>query len=168
MVVVMQLFPTDDDAPWHQIGTGVWRFKVAIPPKVPRTVDDAGSCHRDPHHLNSPHSQAQSTKQGQVDDQHDRDALPRKTGVDVSFNPVVWRAVPITVQGVLVFRFFAIQLSARQQNSFDTVHMGAVGVFCLLALRMVFAVDSGPLFGHLTGSEPQPQTEEMRRQWVQV
>jgi hypothetical protein len=38
----MQLFPTDDDAPWHKIGTSVWRFKVAIPPEVPSAIDVSG------------------------------------------------------------------------------------------------------------------------------
>ena len=76
VVVVVQLFPTNDDAPWHKIGTGVWRFKVAISPVVPSTIDDACSGHRDPHHLHSPNAQTQSAKQSQIDDQHDRDALP--------------------------------------------------------------------------------------------
>ena len=76
VVVVVQLLTTDDDAPWHQIGTGIWCFKVAITPIVPGTIDDACSGHRDPHHLHSPNAQTQSAKQSQIDDQHDRHALP--------------------------------------------------------------------------------------------
>ena len=74
----------------------------------------------------------------------------------------------VTIERFFVFRFFAIQLSARKQNGFDAMHVRAVGIICLLALGVVFTVDSGPFFGHLTRGEPQPQTEEMRRQWVQV
>ena len=74
----------------------------------------------------------------------------------------------VTFQRFFVFRFFAIQLSARKQNGFDAMHVRAVGVFGLLALGVVFTVDSSPFLSHLTCGEPQPQTEKMRRQWVQV
>ncbi|MEY3638994.1 MAG: hypothetical protein RIR68_2127 [Pseudomonadota bacterium] len=48
------------------------------------------------------------------------------------------------------------------------MNVWAVGVFCLLALGVVLAVNSGPLFGDLAGGHPQPKTEKMRHSWVQV
>jgi hypothetical protein len=46
--------------------------------------------------------------------------------------------------------------------------MRAVGVFGLLAFGVVFAVNGGPLFGHLTRSHPQPKAEKVRHDRVQV
>jgi hypothetical protein len=43
-----------------------------------------------------------------------------------------------------------------------------MGILSLLALCMVFAMDSRPFFGHLTRGEPQPQTEKMRWERMQV
>ena len=60
----------------------------------------------------------------------------------------------VTIERFFVFRFFAIQLSARKQNGFDAMHVRAVGIFSLLALGVVFTVDSGPLFGDLASGEP--------------
>ena len=41
-------------------------------------------------------------------------------------------------------------------------------VFGLLALGVVFAVNGGPLLGHLAGGQPQPKTKEVRGDRVQV
>jgi hypothetical protein len=48
------------------------------------------------------------------------------------------------------------------------MHMRAVRVFSLLALGVVLAVNSRPLFGHLPSGHPQPKTEEMRCNGVQI
>ena len=74
----------------------------------------------------------------------------------------------ITVQGLLVFGFFAVQLSTSEQHCFDAVYVWAMGILSLLALCVVFAVNGGPLFGYLTRGEPQPHAEKMCGQWVQV
>ena len=76
MVVVVQLFTTDQDAPRRDVGAGVMRLEVAVTPIVGGAIDDAGCRDRDPGHLNRPDRQAQKTKQGHVDDQHQRHALP--------------------------------------------------------------------------------------------
>ena len=46
--------------------------------------------------------------------------------------------------------------------------MRAVRVFRLLAFGVVFAVDRRPFFGHLARRQPEPETEEVRRDGVQV
>jgi hypothetical protein len=46
--------------------------------------------------------------------------------------------------------------------------MGAVRIFNLLALGVVLSVNGRPLFGYLTGGHPQPKTEEMRGNRVQI
>jgi hypothetical protein len=55
-----------------------------------------------------------------------------------------------------------------EQNFFDPVNMGAVRIIGLFALGMVFAVDRGPFFGHLTRRQPQPKTKEMGGYGVQI
>ena len=168
VVVVVQLFAADQDAPRRDVGAGVMRLKVAVAPIVSSAVDDASRRDRDPGHLHSPDGQAQETKQTDVDDQHQGHALPGKAGVQVALDPVVGCAVAIALEGVQVFGFFAVQLCAREQHGFDAVHMGAMGVFGLLALGMVFAVNGRPLLGHLAGGQPQPETEKVRGNGVQV
>ena len=168
MVVVVQLFAANEDAPWRNIGAGVWRLKVAVAPIVRSTIDDAGRCDGNPHHLHRPNGQAQGTEQSQVDDEHQRHAQHRVRGVDVALYPVVGRAVTKTLERVEIFGFFAVQLSTREQHGFDTVHMRAVWVVRLLALGVVLAVNGGPLFGHLGRGEPQPETEKVRHDRMQI
>ena len=71
-------------------------------------------------------------------------------------------------QRLRVFRLDAVQLSALQQDGFDAMHVGAVRVFCLLALGVVLAMNRGPFFGDLAGGQPQPKAEKMRRQRVEI
>jgi hypothetical protein len=71
-------------------------------------------------------------------------------------------------QVFFVLRFFSVQLGASEQDCFDAMHMGAVGVFSLLAFGVVFAVNRGPLFGHLTRGHPQPEAKKVRHDGVQV
>ena len=44
----------------------------------------------------------------------------------------------------------------------------AVRIFFGLALGVVLAVDRGPLLGHLAGGQPQPETEEVARDGMQL
>ena len=74
----------------------------------------------------------------------------------------------IAAEGFFVFRFFAVQLGTFEQNGANAMHMRTVRVFGLLALGVVLSVDGRPLFGHLTGGHPQPKTEEMRCDGVQI
>ena len=76
MVVVVQFFATNQDAPRRNIGARVWRFKVAVAPVVANAIDDTGGRDWNPQHLHRPHAQANGTKQGQVDDEHEAQTLP--------------------------------------------------------------------------------------------
>ena len=74
----------------------------------------------------------------------------------------------IAAEGFFVFRFFAVQLGTGEQHRANAMHMRAVRVFSLLALGVVLTVNGRLLFGHLTGGHPQPKTEEMRCDGVQI
>ena len=131
-------------------------------------IDDAGGSHRNPDHLHSPHSQTGSAEQCQVDDHHHAHSLPAVAGVEIALNPVAGRAMAKLGHGFLVFAFCTIEFCALPENFFDAVRLWAVRVFDGFALGVVFAVDRHPLFGHLAGTEPEPEAEEMRRQRVQI
>ena len=47
MVVVVQFFAADDDAPRRDVGGGVGRFEIAVTPPVAEAVDDAGGGDRE-------------------------------------------------------------------------------------------------------------------------
>ena len=162
MVVVVQLFARDQDAPGRDIGAGISHLKVTVAPEMGSAVDDAGRHDGRPGHLHRPHGQASRAEQQHVDHQHHAHALPREGGVEMPLEPIVWRAMPEARQSFFVFGFGPVQLCALQQHGFDAVHMGTVRVFGLLAFGMVFAVDRSPLLGHLTGGQPQPEAKEMR------
>ena len=168
MVVVVQLFTGNDDAPRGNIGAGVWRLKVTVAPEVRSPIDDAGRRNRRPCHLHGPYRQAGHAKQCQVEDHHQTYALPRVTGVDIAFNPIVRGAVAEARHGIQVFGFSTIQLSPLQQHGFDAVNVGAVGVICLLTFGVVLAVNGGPFLSHLARRQPQPKTEEVRSNGVQI
>jgi len=73
-----------------------------------------------------------------------------------------------TGHGFHVFGLGTVQLGTLQQHGPDAMHMRAVRVFRLLALGVVLAVDGGPLLGDLTGGQPEPETEKMRGNRMQV
>jgi hypothetical protein len=50
----------------------------------------------------------------------------------------------------------------------DAVHLGTVRILGGFAFAMVLAMDSRPLLGHHARGQPQPATEEMRHQRMQV
>ena len=74
----------------------------------------------------------------------------------------------IALHGFQVLGLLAIQLGTGEQHGLDAIDMRAVRVFCLLALGMVLTVNGGLFFGHLAGGQPQPETEEMRGNGMQV
>ncbi|MCY1165502.1 hypothetical protein D9M73_54110 [compost metagenome] len=168
MVVVVQLFAANHDAPGRNVGAGIRCLEVAVAPVVADTVDDAGCRHGNPGHLDSPHSQASRAKQGQIDDHHQAHALPAVAGVQIAFNPVVRRAMAVLGHGFLVLAFGAIQLGTFPEHLLDAVGLRAVRVFSGLALGVVLAVNGYPFLGDLAGTQPQPETEEVRRDGVQI
>src|SRR3546814_9649349 len=69
MVVVVQLFAADPQAPWGEVGRGVVGFEIAIAPPVAEAVDHAGCPERDPQHLDCPHRHAGEAEQGEAEEQ---------------------------------------------------------------------------------------------------
>ena len=168
VVVVVQFFTADQDAPRRHVGAGIHRFKVAVAPVVAQAIDDARSGDGNPGHLHSPNGDTNRTEQRHVDDEHQPHALPGKTGVQVALDPVVGCAVAVAGQGVEVFALCAVQLGAFGQHFFDAKHHGAVGVAFVLAFGVVLAVHRSPFFGDLARGQPQPKTEKVRRNCVQL
>src|SRR5205823_14563312 len=57
VVIVMQLFAADHDAPRHDVATGILGGKVTVAPVMAEAVDDPGGSNRDPGHLHRPDGQ---------------------------------------------------------------------------------------------------------------
>ena len=150
MVIIVQLLTTNHDAPGRNVRTGIWCFKITVTPIVSDAVNDAGCCHRNPHHLNRPNSEPCSPKQAQINNQHQTNTLPAETGVQIALNPVVRGSMTILGHGFLVFAFSAIQLSALPKNFLDAMCLRAVRVFKCFAFGVVFAVNRYPFFSNLT------------------
>jgi hypothetical protein len=62
----------------------------------------------------------------------------------------------------------AVQLGTLPHHLVDAAGLRAVRVFFGLALGVVLAVDGRPLLGHHAGGHPQPETEEVAEDRVQV
>ena len=168
MVVVVQFFAADDQAPWQDIGAGIGRLEIAIAPVVADTVDHAGRGDRDPGHLHRPHGQARQAEQGDVQDQHQANALPAVTGVEIALDPVIRRAVAELDHRFRVLGFGTVELGTAPQHGFDTARLRAVRVVRGLALGVVLAVDGDPFLGHHAGTQPEPEAEKVRWDPVQV
>ncbi|MPN12772.1 hypothetical protein SDC9_160092 [bioreactor metagenome] len=168
MVVVVQFLAADHDAPGHQIGRCVHRFKVAVAPVVAHAVDHASGPERNPQHLHGPDREADAAKQQHVEDQHQAHTLPRKARIDVALHPVVGRAVAELLERVFVLRLGAIQLRAAPHHRVQAARLRAVRIVFGLALGVVLAVDGHPLLGLHAGADPQPEAEEMRGNRAQI
>ena len=116
MVIVVQLFAANKDAPRHQIGGRIAAFEVAITHRMAQTVHHACGPHRNPHHLDGPDGQADGPEQQQVDGQHDCHAQQLVARVDVSFNPVFRAVFAVNAQGFRVLRFVTVKLCTFAQN----------------------------------------------------
>ncbi|OMP13813.1 hypothetical protein COLO4_00898 [Corchorus olitorius] len=161
VVVVVQLFAADDDAPRRHVRRSVFAVEVAVAPEVAQTVDDAGSVNRNPQHLHGPHRQAQRTEHQHVEDQHQTDALPRELRIHVLLDPIVRRTVAELLDRFLVLGLSAIQLRAFHQHLADASGLRAVRILFGFALGVVLAVNGGPFLRDHAGGQPQPETEEV-------
>ena len=161
MVIVMQFFTADQDAPRRNVTGGIGALEVAIAPVMTDAVDDPGSEQWNPHHLNRPHGDTGGTKQQQVDHRHQSHAAHGEAGIDIALNPVVRAAGAILFQGFLIFRFFTIKLSPFAEDFFDAFDLRAVRVVFGFAFGVVLAVDGGPLESVLSGGQPQPEAKKM-------
>ncbi len=168
MVVVVQLFATNQQAPGRDVGAGVGGLKVAVAPVVANAVDDAGGKKRNPRHLNCPNGGTQGTKGGNLHDEQQGHALPRVAAVDVALHPVVGGAVAEALHRVGVFGLNAVELGALPHHGANATGLGAVGVVGGFALGVVFAVDADPLARDHAGGKPQPKPKHVRHRGVQI
>ena len=168
VVVVVQLFAADEDAPGHQVGGGVAAFEVAIADRVAEAVDHAGGPERNPYHLHGPDGQAKGAEQGQVDERHQHHAADREARVEIALDPVVRAVLAVDAQGVLVLRLGLVQLRACAQDGEQALVHRAVRILDGLALGMVLTVDRGPFARVHPCGQPQPETEEVLQRGVQV
>ena len=161
VVVVVQFFTADQDAPGHQIGGSVAAFEVAVADSMAKTVDDACGPHRNPHHLDRPDGDASHTEQGQIDDRHQGHTTNRVAAVDIALNPVVRAVLAVDAQRLLILRLFLIEFGTFAQHGAQPLDNRTVWVIDGFALGMMLAVDGRPLTGVLAGGQPQPEAEEM-------
>ena len=154
MVIVMQLFAANQDAPGRNIGGSVTAFEIAVADSVAKAIDHARSKHGDPHHLYGPHGDAQRAEQGEVYQCHKGYATDLEAAVDIALDPVIRAVLAVDAQGVFVFGLFHIKLCALAQYGRQSFVNGAVGIFWRLAFGMVFTVNSGPFTGVHAGGEP--------------
>ncbi len=74
----------------------------------------------------------------------------------------------IAGHGVGVLGLGAVELGAFPEHLLDAEDVRAVRVAFLLALGVVLAVDGRPLLGDHAGGHPEPETEEVRCDRVQI
>ncbi len=117
MVVVVQLFAANQDAPGQDVGGRITALEVAVAQGMAQPVDDACSEYRDPHHLYRPDGDAEHTEQRQVDDGHQCDAGNREAAVKVALDPVIGAVLAVDAQGLLVLGLFHVELCAFAQHS---------------------------------------------------
>ena len=168
VVVVVQLFPADQYAPRHDVGACVCCFEFAVAPVVPEAVDHARGQERDPRHLHGPDGEADEAEQREVEEEQKYDGELVVPRVEVALEPVIGRPLTVPVERLLVTRFLAVELGAFPQDLVDADDLRAVRIFLGLDLGVVLAVDRGPLLGHHPGGEPQPETEEVAGDRMQV
>ena len=168
MMVIVQLFAADPECDRGDVGAGVGDRVVAIAPVVANTIDDAGGVHRNPRHLQRPDSRTDRPEQNQIQYQHQAGALPGVFRVNIALDPVVRYPMTVFVQSLLVFRLGAIQLRTLGQHFLDAVEHGAVRIFRSFALGVMLAVNRHPLLGDHARGQPQPESEKMAGNRVQV
>ena len=89
--------------------------------------------------------------------------MPAVAGVEIALHPVIGRAATVFGDGFEVFGLGPVQLGTGEQHGLDAMGLRAVRVFHGLAFGMVLAVHADPFLGDLSGGQPQPQAEKMRR-----
>ena len=136
---------------------------------MPQAINYTRSPEWNPHHLNGPyHGAIDKAEDGHINGQHKHDTELLPGGIEMILDPVVRRAVPVPLERIGVARFLDIKKYASPQHAVDAIDLWTVRVFGRLALGMVFAVNGRPFLGSHAGRQPQPQTEEMSGQRMQI
>ena len=74
----------------------------------------------------------------------------------------------IAAQGFRVARFLDVEEDATPQDTVDPQHLRAVRIIRRFTLGVMLAMNRRPLLGPHAGGQPQPETEEVRRQRRQI
>ena len=99
MVIIMQFFAANHDAPGRDVGAGVVSREVAVTPIVSDAVDDACGGNRNPRHLHRPNRETQRAKQQNIDCCHERDAARGIGRIEMTFDPIIRRALAVLFHG---------------------------------------------------------------------
>ena len=169
VVIVVQLFAADQDAPGKHVGAGIRHRPTAITEEVADAVDHASRPERDPGDLRDQDQHAgDDAEQNHVDHPGEGQAKQHIPGIQVVFEPIVGGAVAVALHGLGLVRFLHIQEHAAPQHPVDAEHLRAVRVIRCFTLGVVLAVDRDPLAGCHAGGHPEPEAEEMAHYRVQV
>src|SRR5437588_8605721 len=128
MMIVMELFAADQDAPRHDIAARVFAQEIAVAPVVSDAIDDARGRDGDPRHLNCPDGRPDRTEQREVDYQHEAAALPGKRRVDIALYPVIGRAEAVFLERFLILRFVALELRTLPEHLLDASGLRTVQI----------------------------------------
>ena len=168
VMVVVQFFAANPQAPRGEVGRSVGGLVIAITPPVTDAIDHSGCPERHPQHLHGPDRHADHAEQRHADEQQDGRAQRRVFAVQVALDPVVRATLAVFLDRRGVGARLAIQLDAAPHHGVDALDLRAVRIFFGLALGVVLAMDRRPLLGHHRGGEPAPETEEVRECGMEI
>jgi hypothetical protein len=123
---------------------------------------------RNPHHLRRPDRQADESEQCEVQDHHGSDAEYRMRRVDIAFDPVVRCAITKPLTGFIASCLGRVKIGALPNDFGDAEDLRAVRIIRRLTSSVVFAVNGGPLLCLHTRCQPEPKSEEMACDRMQV
>ncbi len=161
VVVVVQFFAANQNAPGYDVGAGIFAGKIAVSPVVANAIDDAGGRDRNPCHLYCPDGQPDGAEQHQIDNHHQINAKTVVFVVHVVFQPVVGCAGTEFFDACFIFAGGTVKFGAFKKHFFDTQNLRAVRIFRRFATGVVLAMDCRPLTGDHAGGQPEPETEKM-------
>src|SRR5690554_3762735 len=167
VVVVVQFFASDQDAPGRNIAGIISALEVAVTQVMANAIDYPGRPYRNPHHLHRPDPDPVNAEQRQVEHRHQHDTQHFVSAIDVALDPVFRGALTVTLESFRRGRL-GVELRALQQHLANTQNHRAVGVFLGFTLGVMFTVDGGPLLGILRSGHPQPETEKMPEHRMQI
>ena len=167
VVIIVQLFAANQDAPGRNIAGIIAAFEIAIPHKVPDAIDHTGSPDRNPHHLHRPDPDTVNTEQQQINHRHQLNAQQFIAAIHVVLDPVFRGTLAITLQSFWRTGL-VVQFGTFKQHLADTQDHRAVRVFLSFALGVMFTVNRRPLLGVLGRGQPQPEAEKMRQHRMKI